>query len=240
MKNKILSTLLLSWISVSSAKALELPAPFEAVYRVHKSFLTLGDVRVSLNYDGNRYAYEKKTISRGVLAMFRDDVIIEQSRGAFTGSELHFEKYSYKQSHGKKLRESQIEIQEGLATGHHKGAPFELNIPPGTLDRTSMEIAMMRDAAGDHDLLSYSLLVKDRLKNYRFLFTGRENIDVPAGRFECKRYIRLRETNKRATSFCLAPELNYLPIHATHHEKGASFDMELVRYRSDSGDINVR
>ncbi len=240
MKHKILITLLLSWAWMAPAKSLELPPPFEAVYRLHKGPLTLGEVKITLGYDGHRYHYKKMTTSQGVIALFRNDVILEQSQGAIADNKLHFEKYSYRQSRGKKLRESQIEIKGDLATGHYKREPFKLKLPPGTLDRTSMEIAMMRDAAGDQKLLSYSLVIKNRLKNYRFLLTGRENIDTAAGDFKCKRYKRLHESKKRATTLCLAPRLDYLPVHATHAEKGNSFDMELVRYRGGSGNIIIK
>ena len=244
MKLKILITLLLSWLLswtwLAPAKSLELPPPFEAVYRLHKGPLTLGEVKVTLGYEGDRYHYKKITTSQGVIALFRNDEILEQSQGAIADNKLHFEKYSYRQSRGKKLRESQIEIKGDLATGHYKGKPFTLNIPPGTLDRTSMEIAMMRDAVSDQNLLSYKLVIKNRLKNYRFLFTGRESINITAGDFDCKRYKRMHESKKRATTLCLAPRLDYLPVHATHAEKGNSFDMELVRYRSGSSNIVIK
>jgi len=232
MKKQLSITLLLFWLGSSSVVSAALPPAFEAVYRVRKAGMTLGEVTVTLNYEKGRYRYEKRTVTKGLLSLFRKDVITEKSLGVVHGNEIHLTSYDYHLDRGKKSRKTSIRIYGDKAIGQHRNQDYELNILKGTLDRASIELALMRDvSAHPSALLSYSVIDKGELKTYQFEPTESRKVKVPAGKFRCQEYRRGHKTDKRSTSLCLAQEADYLPVYATHTEKGTKFFMELVRYR---------
>lgn len=229
---KQLAILLLFWLGFSDVVSAALPPAFEAVYRARKAGMTLGEVTVTLNYESDQYLYEKQTVTKGLLSVFRKDVITERSIGQIHGDEIRLTSYDYHLDRGKKSRKTSVRIHADKAGGLHRGREYELKIPAGTLDRASIELALMRDAAvNPARSLTYSVVDKGALKTYRFEPAGNREIKVPAGKFKCLEYRRGRKSDKRATSLCLAPEADYLPVYATHSEKGTEFFMELVSYR---------
>ncbi len=232
VKKQLSVTLLIFWFGTSSVVSAALPPAFEAIYRVRKAGMTLGEVTVTLNYEKGHFRYEKRTITKGLLSLFRKDVITEKSLGVIHGDEIRLTDYDYHLDRGKKSRRTSIRIYGNKAIGQYRNQDYELSIPEGTLDRASIELALIRDAMeSPSTLLSYSVIDKAELKTYQFKPTKSRRVKVPAGKFKCQEYRRERATDKRSTSLCLARKADYLPVYATHTENGTAFFVELVRYR---------
>jgi len=231
--NKPLSTALLFCLfSMSNTlSAAALPDAFNAVYVARKAGMTLGQVNVSLRYHDNQYRYEKRTVTKGLLSIFRKDIITEVSTGNVQKDRLILNTYDYHLARKKKSRRTSINIKGNKASGQHRGQNYELIVPTGILDRASIEIVLMRDAAANPlTPISYHIVDKGVLKTYTFEQAGNRKVKVPAGKFECTEYRRGHQSDKRATALCLAPKLDYLPVYITHSEKGTKFFMELVSY----------
>jgi hypothetical protein len=232
MKKQLAAVLLLIWLGSTSIVSAALPPAFEAVYRARKAGMTLGEVTITLSYQDGQYHYEKRTVTKGLLSMFRKDVITETSIGEFQGDKIKLKNYHYHLDRKKKSRKTSLQIEGDKASGQHKGQNYELTVPEGTLDRASIELALMLDATKNPSApISYSIVDKGVLKSYRFEPVKNRKVKVPAGKFNCLQYQRGRDSGKRATTLCLAPEVDNLPIFATHSEKGNKFSLELVRYR---------
>jgi len=232
MKIRYATLLLLTWLGSVSIVSAALPPAFEAVYRARKAGMTLGKVTVSLSYDNGQYRYKKRTVTKGLLSVFRKDIIAEFSIGKVNGDNLQLNAYNYHLDRKKKPRKTSIHIDGNKATGQHRGQPYALEVTEGVLDRASVELALMRDAAmTPSPPLEYSVVDKGALKTYRFNKVATKKVKVPAGKFTCIEYQRGRTSDKRATSLCLAPEAGYLPVYATHSEKGTKFVLELVSYQ---------
>ena len=232
MKIRFSTTLLLAWLVSTTIASAALPPAFEAVYRARKAGMTLGKVTATLSYDKGQYRYEKRTVTKGLLSVFRKDVITELSIGQVKGDELQLNTYDYHLDRKKKPRRTSIRINGNKATGQHRGQNYELEVPSGILDRASIELALMRDVSSNSSApINYPIVDKGRLKTYLFEKSKNRKVKVPAGKFECIEYRRGHISGKRATSLCLAPEASYLPVYATHSEKGTEFFLELVSYR---------
>lgn len=228
--------LLLLCLPLAAAAAPHRPPPFEATYRIAVSGLTVGQVRITLRYDGDRFEYAKRTVSKGLAALFRDDVITEVSRGRVVDGRFVLEDYRYEQRRKGKSRVEELRLRDGRAEGHYKGRDYVLDVPPGTLDRSSVELALMRDAGPERATLSYPVVERGKFKTLRFTLQGEEDMSVPAGEFSCLSYHVKRQSKKRDTTLCLAPALHNLPLHARHIEKGTRIDMTLRRYRFPADD----
>jgi len=224
--------LLMTWLVPAGIVLADLPPAFKAVYRARKAGMTLGEVTVSLHYDKDQYRYEKRTVTKGLLSIFRKDIITELSIGLVKGDKLQLSSYDYHLDRKKKSRWTSIRMSGNKATGQHRGQQYNLEVPAGILDRASIELALMRDAAENPSApMSYPIVDKGTLKTYLFEKAGNRKVNVPAGNFECVEYRRGHKSDKRSTSLCLAPEASYLPVYATHSEKGTKFFLELVSYR---------
>ncbi len=213
----------------------DLPPAFTAVYTVKKAGLTLGDVNISLHYDNQRYRYHKQTHSRGLLALFRKDVIDETSEGKIEHGRLTMERYAYRHDNGRRSKENTIRlVAPGRIHERYKNKEYDYSVPANTLDRASVEIALMRDARHGSKRLSYTIAERGRSKTLEFLRVGqRSDMKTPAGSYACTEYRVTHRNKKRSTTLCVAPELNYLPVTITHVEKGTSFTMRLKAYQPE-------
>ena len=229
MLSRVALIILLFALSFASAAA-ELK-PFTANYEVVKFDLRLGDIKVKLEPRENRFIYSKESRTRGLAALFRDEKVMEKSALLLSKKGLRVLDYDYRLARGNEIRENSFRFEAAdKVTGVYKNKPFSIQVPPGTLDRSSIELALMQDVGPDTRRLSYSVVEKDQLKTYDFQFQGEQTVETPAGSFRCYDYKVVRSSGKRSTTLCLAPTLNNLPVKITHNEKGTEFYMLLKSY----------
>jgi len=206
--------------------------PFIATYEAIKFDLVLGDIRVSLQPDGDNFIYEKASSTKGLVALFRDEKVMERSTLSFSKKGLRVLDYHYDLKRGDDSRTDSFRFESAdRVTGIYKNRPFSLDVPPGTLDRSSIEVALMQEANSDTETLNYTAVDKNKLKTYNFKFQGEQTVETPAGEFQCLSYKVVRSSGKRSTTLCMAPELNNLPVKITHDEKGTEFYMLLKSYK---------
>ena len=207
-------------------------APFDAAYVVRAAGITAAAARGRFRIDGEgRYVYARTVRPRGLLALFRDDRIEERSEGRWTPDGPVPERYRYDHYKGDSLRSEVIEFRpDGRIHATRRGRVYDLQAPPGTLDRVAQELALMLDMARGRSELRYRVFDKGKIRDYRYRQTGREQTEVPFGRYECIRLEVERHSTKRETRFCLAPALGFLPLWVEHVEKGSTSRMELESF----------
>ncbi|HEY7672126.1 MAG TPA: DUF3108 domain-containing protein [Gammaproteobacteria bacterium] len=88
----------------------------------------------------------------------------------------------------------------------------ELEIAPGTLDRGSLQVALMHDMAGHGALGPYVIADDDSLKTYELTRVGEERMETPLGELDVLRYRQQRVGSSSITSIWVAPSLQYLPV----------------------------
>lgn len=231
MKIKFTLAALVMASQLSSVQAQELPPAFEAIYKVEKAGMTLGEVTISLTYNGDKYEYRKFTKTKGLLSLFRKDKISEVSTGHFNNGVIEAERYEYRHERGNKVRSSILAFMgDGRVTGAYKNKPFEVMTSTKLLDRASVELALMRDVGPTS--LDYDIIDRGKQSNYLFEYVGKRTVKAPAGDYECVEYRVQRKSKERSTALCLAPQLHNLPIYAEHEEKGTTMDMHLLSYRA--------
>ncbi len=225
--------LFLTW-TVNAAPPPARLSGFEAVYEVRAAGLLLGDAKVTLTLEGDRFVYDKQTVSRGLMSLVRKESVSETSTGTLGGDgAIRVQAYQYRQKKGGESREDSLRFASPTRiSGVYKQQSYELDVPAGTLDRTAVELALMRDAdKGRGEPLEYSVVERGKLKEYRFRHDGTVKVTVPAGPFECEQFSTMHDSDKRRTSFCLAPALRNLLVRASHEENGVEIDMVLISFR---------
>lgn len=211
---------------------------FEAIYTIRKAGMNLAKVVITLERNGTRYRYSKHTRTKGVLSLIRKDKISEISTGTLDTSLIRPQQYDYRHKRGSKLRESHFILDgKGSASGKHKSRVFDIPVPKNTLDRASVELALMRDAATTTEALEYPVVDRGKLSTQRFEPRGKKTVKLPSGDMECRMYHVARSSKNRSTELCVAPELGFLPIQAIHNEKGTTVEMLLLKFESASHSI---
>ena len=228
-------------LTATAARAAAL-APFEARYRLSLGGLTVGEARLVLRpADGGRYLYEMASRPRGLLALFRRDTLTERSLWEHgpdgTPRPLRYERIQT----GSRERRARLVFTwspdgSGRVRNEVAGRPWAMAVPPGTLDRLLVQIALRRDLAAGRKPLEYPIADGGKLKRYRFAVLGRETVTTSAGRFEAVKIQRLRRKGKPPLYFWLAPELDYLLVAGTRPGgEGGTVRMELAEIRPASG-----
>ena len=191
--------------------------------------------------DGGRFLYEMASRPRGLLALFRRDTLTERSlweRGPDGAPRpLRYERIQT----GSRERRARLVFTwspdgSGRVRNEVAGRPWAMAVPPGTLDRLLVQIALRRDLAAGREPLEYPIADGGKLKRYRFAVLGRETVTTSAGRFETVKIQRLRRKGKPPLYFWLAPGLDYLLVAGTRPGgEGGTVRMELVEISPPSG-----
>ena len=97
-----------------------------------------------------------------------------------------------------------------------------MQVPHGTIDRATLELALARDVLAKKKSLVYSIVEKGKLKNYRLHRQGTEKIIVANKEYTVEKIEVIRKDAERKTTFWLAKALDYMPVKIDHVEKGDS------------------
>ena len=200
--------------TAGAATALE---PYTARYELERGSLTVAEARYTLTrQDDGSLLFRSEATPRGLLArlLAGDNRITETSRfrlGADRG--IVPLAYEYRHEDGDEVETETVEFdwEEGIALAEAEGERARLEIPPGTLDRMVLQLAVRRDLGQGAGTLDYRLVDEDELKTYRFVIADRQRIRVPAGEFYTLRVERENEDGKQTVFWC-APSLDYLPV----------------------------
>lgn len=221
-----------SLVLLATQVALALPSAFQANYTVSKGSMTLGNLQTSLRYNGNNYHYSKSTKTTGIAKLLSGVKIAENTAGQFFGEKLKPKNYLYNQTKRTKSRVEKAHFNGTKVTGSYKGKPFDVKVPANTLDRASLELALARDLSANKSQLTYSVIEKGRIKQYRFVKQGHEKITTKVGVFNTVKVSVVRSNKKRQTSFWLAKELGFMPVKIQHNEKGDLISTVLKSYKA--------
>lgn len=113
------------------------------------------------------------------------------------------------------------------------GKKTTLDFKAGTLDELNLEFQVREDLKKGGLQAQYLVADEKRVEAVRFVREGREQVTVPAGRYDTVRVRRVHNNPKRTTTFWLAPELDYLPIRVTQNDDGTVYDFTLNRFTAN-------
>ncbi len=191
------------------------PPAFAAEYQLSRNGFRVARATITLAYPApGRYLYQSYTRPTRLVSWFRDDRLHESSRGLLSSSTLRPLEYHYALTGSDRERHADLRFDwpkaavENTVAGHS----WEMHIPPGTLDKLVVQLALMVDLYDGRTDLKFNIADGGKLKVYRFKVVGREQLTTPAGQFETVKVERRRSDNKRVTDLWCAPSLHYLPI----------------------------
>jgi len=212
-------------LSCNSLAETRLPADFNVVYKLNKFGMDAAQAKVSLKKqaDGS-WIYHSETRTKGVISIFRKDVITEQAVLRPVGQDIKPSQYQYIHKGSKKNRDRSIHFDwdKMLAHSDVSGNQTTLNINNNTIDSFSLQLNVMSDLMSGKRDLHYSVLKKGEIDDYQFDILGEETVQTNAGDFKTIKLMRARKDSKRKTVMWVAPALHYLPVIMQHIESDGS------------------
>ena len=215
-----------------SIGAFALPAAFNASYTVSKSGLTLGEMRMSLIYKNNTYAYHKSTKATGLASWLSGDKMVENSEGKVDGNYIQSTSYLFHHTSKRKNRKDQFKFTApNKVKGQYNDQAYDVQVPHGTMDRATLELALARDLALKKKVLNYSVTEKGKVKSYHLKRLGQEKVTVRGKEYMAEKLMVARKGTTRKTTFWLVKEFDYMPAKIDHIEKGSSIVTKLKWFK---------
>jgi len=224
-----------SLLILAAMAAMAAPLPdFEASYTLEQHSLRIGTASITLHTDAQgQYLYEFHSWPNRWIGWFTDNELHESSRGTLDTSGIRPQQYHYQRSGGsERVANLSFDWQSMTVKNDVAGSQWEMEIPPGTLDKLATQLDMMIALGqGRHDV-TYTVADGGTLKEYRYRVIGMETLVLPAGRFETLKVAKLRKDIEQETIIWFAPALHHLPVRIWRRDGG---DEE---YRSELEDVS--
>lgn len=225
MKNRLgMLAVLLAAMSAQAGTQQDKPAlqEFVAEYKVEKGGFDVARATFKLNRTQEGiYRFTSESHAVGLLSVFVDDVVREESLFHVNGGEMQPVSYRYRHENTDKNRNQSIDYDWVSGTAHlnYRGAETDVQLEPGTIDRFLLQLAVARDLENDSLDRQYKIVDNGRVKKYQLKTTGTKNIETPAGDFEALAVERVDDDLDKQIRFWLAPELDYLPVRMEQSKK---------------------
>jgi hypothetical protein len=241
-------------LAATPAPIQALPANFTATYELDRDilgrFVTLARAEVKWIREGDEYQYVSRTQPTiGILAFLYGDEVSEASRGQLVDEAVRPERYEYELK-GRNGRSDYIVFRKakGEVEQHFNGETIRQHVPPGVLDRVSLQLAVMHDLAGGARRMQYLVADRGRLQAYHFDVKGKERVTTPLGAFDTLKVeltgqqrvseaeatgigdmnIRKLSESDRRTIFWCAPSLEFIPVQVEYIDRdGATYRLDI-------------
>lgn len=196
--------------------------PFNATYVVNADGKSGTATRI-LTCSGNTFTYKVNARAAGI-ATANQSATFSLSNGRIMPSQAST---SYRiagigNTHSVKFNGSQV-------VSTYKGRAATLSVQGQAYDDLSLEAQIRQELINGRFTGTYNLVKRTEIESTRFRRAGNARIAVPAGTYDTVRIDRVHDDRGRATSFWLAPSLNYLPIKVSQTNDGKVISMELSK-----------
>lgn len=188
-----------------------------ATYAVSWNGISLGDATITLKgaAKADCYVYESATHPIGLVRMFYGSPH-EVSEFCVAGGKVVPGKFQYIRSENNDDNFALEFDLPHLKVRDQAGAVRE--IPAIAQDRFGLQQAVrlwllgrLKEKDPGAEPLDIAQVDDKHVRQYRFAITGRETIEIPAGKFDTILIQRIDDP-KKTSKFWIAPELNYMPV----------------------------
>ena len=238
--HKTLTLLLcMTWLSWTwSAHAANPPPAFTASYKIEKYNSTVGIMHLSLQYKDDRIIYTSHTQPKGLLDLFSDDEVLEQSILKWNTEQQQLQLVDYQYTRAEKPKDNQQfsitwnETHGATCSGISRNQPFTLQLDSPVWDRLSVQLALMADLTSDAEPKTdyhYTIIENAELSDYQFLFESKQTIKIGEQEYHTLKFKRPHDSGKRTTYLWLSVDSGFIPVRVEQHKKGKlHFSMELA------------
>ena len=225
---------LMSCYSISSsASTLEQEQPQESFLKPYSAvYSTVWKKGISVKIEGKQKLSKKdKGFWQFVFTannMFAS--LDETSKFQVINNQIVPETYQYKSKVLGKKKSATLSFNwdKNLVRNDVKNKPWNLTIPPNTLDKLSVQLQVRLDLKLGVSNLDYLVADGGYIKNWRLERDKLETINTKVGKVSAIKVIRTDKIEKgKTTAFWFAPKLDYLLVKLEHKEDGESYRLDI-------------
>ena len=205
------------------------PAHVEIVYQVNYGGGPLAEVTQVLDHDGETYRLQETWVGVGPLALLGE--VRRSSRGRIVASGLQPVDYEDRRPR-RPPATAHFDWSKGNLVMTFRDGPQTEPIPPNAQDRLSF-VFMPAFKAPTGRELDFSIVDGKGVSKYVLDITGREPLEVPAGKFDALRIDqRMDQADGRSTQMWLDAAHSYLPLRVLSVQKdGTRVDQVATKIR---------
>lgn len=200
-------------------------ATYSATYQAHYNGIPIeAHHTLSVTAKGYRLA----TTARNFLGRINE----EESFHLDAKGNIIPDQYIFDRSILRKTRKETIDVNHSSQTSltRRKGREYRLDFTPGQLGPLSHQVALGRDLVNNAKELSYQVIHRGNIKEYRYQRLGEEQMDTALGKLKVLKIERVRDSDERETILWLAPSLGYQPVKLLQKEDGETYEMSIKSF----------
>ncbi|MCC7464098.1 MAG: DUF3108 domain-containing protein [Gammaproteobacteria bacterium] len=223
--------ILLGWILLAmaapctgAAAGAQQLLPFSARYSFAWRGMTVGESTLRLERDaGDRWKYTASTSPRGFARLLRSRPVVNETLMQQTASGLRPLHYRAEDGSDSTERDLTLDFdwEHGRVTGQAGERSIDMNVPEGTQDDLSVQVALMYQLLAGRIPESFRVFDERGVREYRYIHEGSATLATPFGQVTTEVYRSQRDGSPRATRFWCAPGYGYLPMRVEQRRKGA-------------------
>ncbi len=198
------------------------PMPFAARYEARVKVVG-GEVRWDVTeVGGGLYQFNAVVQAGGIWKALISDTLTETSWFRLVDGMPRPERYRLHNGLGSRDRDGEYEFdwERGLAVGVYKDQPQEIAVTPGVVDRSLLQLVLMRDLSAGRRPERYVVLDRDELRTLEVEYGEGEVLSVPAGYYDTILVIHRSGKRNDVTRLWCAPVLDYLPVQIEQERDG--------------------
>lgn len=199
-------------------------ATYRATYQVEYKGKPLGTSEFSVTYDPARdvYRFESRTIAKGMLKLISPNPVIERSEFRVDGGLIQPLEFWYEDGSrkGKDNLHAVFQWDKPIAVIDGEHGRMQLDVPPGVLDRGSLQVALMRDLGRTGQPGVYQLADEDSVKPYAYTVEGEQTTPTGLGELRTLALVQQREGSSRSTRLWMAADHDYVPARIEQRRDG--------------------
>ena len=226
------AVLLAATLAATPAPGAEPKLPeLDLAYAVTWRGMSLGSAQISLKPQGGADCYKYESVSHpsGLVRMFYGKPR-ESSEFCVRSGKVVPQRFEFQNA---KNESQSFKLEFDAAAGKVRGGAKDVrDVPPNAQDRFGIQQAVrlwvlehLKSEPGAQEV-EFAMVDERRVKKYRFAITGRETVEVPAGKFEAVLVQRV-DDKKKTTKFWLAPAKDYMPVKVEQVKQG-SVELRMV------------
>lgn len=198
--------------------------PFSATYSLSVDGKS-GTATRTLTKSGNGFNYKMSARAVGIATANQSATFaLSGGRIVPNSASTSYKVAGLGNTHNIKFNGSQV-------VSTYKGKSKTLTSSAQAYDDLSLEMQIRQELIQGKFSGSYRLVKKNEIETTAFKKAGTSKINTPAGTYDAVRIDRVHDDKGRATSFWLAPSLNYLPIKVAQTNDGVTMTMTLSQLK---------
>lgn len=199
-------------------------ATYTATYRAEYKGKEAGTAEFSVRYlaDQDIYEFSSSVLAKGLLKLARPKPAVERSHFRVTPDGLQPLEFWYED--GSRSGEDNFHVvfewERRVATISSEAGRRELALPGPSLDRGSLQVALMRDLTATGTPRTYRMVDADSVGDYEYADNGTATIETGVGPVATRILTQQRAGSSRTTWLWVAPELRFLPVRIEQRRDG--------------------